>query len=152
MSIEVGAFYAGIELQEFYRIMEIPKNIPKENVLAKSNHGILASGVLEAVLKRADLTDADFLLFDTASVNRGGAGRVFNWDVLRHFEGKPYFLAGGLSPSNVSEAVALLHPYCVDVSSGVETGGAKDAAKITQFVRIVRSMHYQENYEKKGSI
>ena len=51
---------------------------------------------------------------------------------------KPYFLAGGLKPDNVEDAVKRLHPYAVDVSSGIETGGVKDLDKIAAFVAAVR--------------
>ena len=50
----------------------------------------------------------------------------------------PYFLAGGLSPENVEEAVNTLNPYAVDVSSGIETDGFKDKDKMTAFVSNVR--------------
>ena len=52
---------------------------------------------------------------------------------------RPYFLAGGLHPGNVREAVELLSPYAVDVSSGIETGGRKDPAKMAAFVQAVRA-------------
>lgn len=81
---------------------------------------------------------ADFLLFDTASAQRGGSGKTFEWSVLEAYKGLPYFLAGGLDISNVAKAVALLGPYCVDVSSGVETDGIKDAKKIAAFVQLLR--------------
>ena len=80
---------------------------------------------------------ADYLLFDTASVHRGGSGKSFDWNILSGYSGIPYFLAGGLDISNVLEAVHLLNPYCVDVSSGVETNGVKDPVKIDEFVRMV---------------
>ena len=83
-------------------------------------------------------TAADYLLFDKASAQRGGTGETFAWDALLPYQGKPYFLAGGLSPGNVSGALERLSPFGVDVSSGVETGGFKDAEKINQFVQIVR--------------
>jgi len=80
----------------------------------------------------------DYLLFDTLSSERGGTGRTFDWHLLADIKGLPYFLAGGLSAANVKEAVRLLSPYCVDVSGGVETQGLKDAAKIEEFVGLVR--------------
>lgn len=80
----------------------------------------------------------DYLLFDTASELRGGAGRVFDWGLLADYKGPPYFLAGGLTLENTGEAIGRLSPFCVDVSSGVETGGWKDSEKIDSFVRLVR--------------
>ena len=51
---------------------------------------------------------------------------------------RPYFLAGGLTPENVGRAVGELHPYAVDVSSGVETNRKKDRDKMAAFVAAVR--------------
>ncbi|MCC8122190.1 MAG: phosphoribosylanthranilate isomerase [Oscillospiraceae bacterium] len=81
---------------------------------------------------------ADYYLFDTATPQRGGAGQPFDRSILDGYTGIPYFLAGGLSPDTVEEAIARLHPYCVDVSSGVETDGVKDPEKIMRFVDLVR--------------
>jgi len=82
---------------------------------------------------------ADFLLFDTLSPARGGTGKPFDHRLLQNYTGLPYFLAGGLTPENVADAVHLLSPFCVDVSSGVETDGAKDAKKILEFTQAVRN-------------
>ncbi len=84
-------------------------------------------------------TEADYLLLDSGK----GSGKVLNWHDLakRADVGKPYFLAGGLNPENVTEALAQLRenlPYAVDVSSGVETDGYKDAEKIRLFIEKVR--------------
>jgi phosphoribosylanthranilate isomerase len=81
---------------------------------------------------------ADYLLFDTLSGQLGGAGKIFDWGKLKNVAPGPYFLAGGLSCENVLNAINLLNPYCVDVSSGVETDGKKDAEKIFGFIRLVR--------------
>jgi phosphoribosylanthranilate isomerase len=83
---------------------------------------------------------ADFLLFDLLSKQRGGTGTAFDWKLLSDYQGQPYFLAGGLSIRNAAEAVRLLHPYCVDVSSGVETDGVKDAGKINEICKLVRGL------------
>ncbi len=80
----------------------------------------------------------DHILFDTLSEERGGTGRMFDWHIIKGFDRTPYFLAGGLDPGNVQEAVRFLSPYCVDVSGGVETHGVKDPAKIDEFVSLVR--------------
>jgi phosphoribosylanthranilate isomerase len=85
----------------------------------------------------------DYLLFDTRSEQRGGIGRTFDWNLLNEHKGLSYFLAGGLSLENVADAIHLLDPFCVDVSSGVETGGIKDAKKMEQFIHLVASERTQ---------
>lgn len=69
----------------------------------------------------------------------GGTGRRFNWDLAAGLNGQyRIVLSGGLSPDNVADAIARVRPYGVDVSSGVETDGRKDPAKIREFVRRAR--------------
>lgn len=80
----------------------------------------------------------DFLLFDTLTEQRGGAGRAFGWNLLHGYNGLPFFLAGGLSAANAAEALRHCAPYCADVSSGVETDGRKDIEKINAFISSVR--------------
>ena len=85
-------------------------------------------------------TNPDYLLFDTLSTQRGGGGIAFDWKLLKEYHGTPYFLAGGLTIENVADVIQLLAPFCVDVSSGVETDGYKDPVKINEFVKAVRSV------------
>ena len=66
-----------------------------------------------------------------------GDGTTFDWEIVREIK-RPYFLAGGLTPQNVGEAVRRLHPYGVDVSSGLETQGIKDKKKMAEFISAVR--------------
>ena len=68
-----------------------------------------------------------------------GGGLAFNWELIGNLR-RPYFLAGGLDCENVTDAIATLSPYGVDVSSGIETGGIKDPEKMRKFVMTVRSM------------
>jgi phosphoribosylanthranilate isomerase len=77
--------------------------------------------------------EVDFPLFD---YRQPGSGRRFDWSLLGGVE-RPYFLAGGIGLANVDEALALA-PYCIDVSSGVETDGVKDERKINDLVERVR--------------
>lgn len=83
-------------------------------------------------LPRAAASPADLVLLDAGA----GGGTAFDWRMpaVANFP-RDYILAGGLAPDNVAEAVALLHPFAVDVSSGVETGGAKDFGKMERFVK-----------------
>jgi phosphoribosylanthranilate isomerase len=78
--------------------------------------------------------EVDYPLFDYA---RPGSGRRFDWSLLARVT-RPYFLAGGIGLGNIDEALAL-KPYCIDVSSGVETDGVKDPRKIKELVERVRS-------------
>lgn len=77
---------------------------------------------------------ADDILLDSGN---GGTGTSFCWELVQGLE-RNYFLAGGLDPENVKNARNRLHPYAVDVSSGVETDGYKDEKKMLAFVRAVR--------------
>ncbi|WP_352400895.1 phosphoribosylanthranilate isomerase [Anaerotignum sp.] len=78
---------------------------------------------------------ADFLLFDSATA---GSGQTFDWTRIPK-TAKPFFIAGGIDIYNV-EQVKLLHPFGIDISSGVETDGIKDKIKIKEMVRSVRNV------------
>lgn len=76
---------------------------------------------------------ADYVLLDAGL----GEGKSFDWELLKNIN-RPFFMAGGLLPENVVEAVRRIKPYGVDVSSGIETLGNKDASKMGSFVANVR--------------
>ncbi|MEO8194408.1 MAG: phosphoribosylanthranilate isomerase [Gemmatimonadales bacterium] len=102
------------------------------------------SGLPDGWRELADVVDA--LLLDTSVRGvSGGSGQSFDWhavapDVEEAVKEIPVVLAGGLNPSNVSDAIAILRPHVVDVSSGVESEpGVKDPALMTAFARAVRS-------------
>lgn len=96
--------------------------------------------VLRAVrpelLDRTSVAEGETMLIDGSE----GKGIAFDWSCLRSRPGR-FVIAGGLTPDNVCDAVALAHPFGVDVSSGVETSlGRKDAEKMARFVEAVRRM------------
>jgi len=86
-------------------------------------------------------TPAMALLLDThVSGSYGGNGIPGDWNVARALaERYPVILAGGLRPETVNDALRTVRPFGVDVSSGVETDGVKDAMKIRQFIAAARA-------------
>ena len=83
-------------------------------------------------------SSADYLLFDGGT----GSGVVFDWSVLADID-REFFLAGGLNAGNLLTAVEKVHPFAVDLSSGVETDGVKDLERMREVVRLVRECKYQ---------
>lgn len=102
---------------------------------------IKAIGISDSIPKIP--ANADYILFDkvTQGETRGGTGLSFNWEIIKGFNKLPVFLAGGLTVSNAGQAIMEVNPYCVDVSSGVETDGFKDKEKMNSFVRKVRNIN-----------
>ncbi len=79
-----------------------------------------------------------FLLDGHGPGQAGGRGQAFDWSRAPRLD-RPVFLAGGLSPANVAEAITAARPYAVDVSSGIESApGQKDGEKMQQFLEEVR--------------
>jgi phosphoribosylanthranilate isomerase len=95
------------------------------------------------------LYSTDAWLLDAYSPGKpGGTGECFNWDLAIEAgkAGRPIFLAGGLTPENVGEAVRRVKPYGVDVSSGVEASpGKKDHAKVAAFIRNAKAASLKEH-------
>ena len=82
----------------------------------------------------------DYILFDAYSENEyGGTGKSFDLNLIKDFKGV-FFLAGGLNNNNVEQAIKTLNPFCVDLSSGVETDNRKDFNKIKEVIDAVRSL------------
>lgn len=81
----------------------------------------------------AEETISDYIMLDAGT----GQGKTFDWALIENFK-KPYFLAGGLTPDNVTGAIRKLHPYALDVSTGIETDGIKDKEKMAAFAAAVR--------------
>lgn len=89
---------------------------------------------------------ADFYLLDAPITNEtyaGGNGKTFDWQKIssesqKQLKQKPFFIAGGLTQANVTEAIQFFEPFAVDVSSSVETDGVKDVTKIKAFIKAVK--------------
>lgn len=84
-------------------------------------------------IDKAVESDADFILLDSGK----GSGVAFDHSMIRNIA-RPYFLAGGLTPENVGDAVQKLQPYAVDASSSLETNGHKDPDKMKAFADAAR--------------
>jgi len=85
---------------------------------------------------------SDYILLDSPKGKyRGGNGTVFNWNEVNSslINREKVILAGGLHPDNVQEAIHIIRPFMVDVSSGVETNGKKDLSKIKTFIEKAKS-------------
>jgi phosphoribosylanthranilate isomerase len=85
---------------------------------------------------------ADVILLDTPSEHFGGSGVAFDWSIALKFKTvvPKFYLAGGLDPDNVADAIRAVRPYAVDVCSGVESAkGKKDHAKLSAFIRNARA-------------
>jgi phosphoribosylanthranilate isomerase len=85
------------------------------------------------------------LVLDTASASFGGNGVKHDWkvsaEIVEEVDPFPVVLAGGLNPGNVIDAIMTVHPYAVDVSSGVEEGGRKSTDLVEKFISSARSVH-----------
>ena len=96
--------------------------------------------VINNAMKVAEL--GDILLIDTKGSSGGGTGLTHDWTLSREIRDsvdKPVFLAGGLNPSNVAEAIRIVRPDGVDVASGVETSsGGKDPVLMREFIKAAR--------------
>lgn len=85
-------------------------------------------------MARAEASTANLVLLD----NGQGTGETFDWSLVQQVR-RPFVLAGGLSASNVAAAIEATHPWAVDMSSGIETNGLKDPAKMRAAVLAVRA-------------
>ena len=101
-----------------------------------------AGQVLDEITTGRRLMPAEKLIYllDTRAGNAyGGTGKPFDWSLAGEVTARfPVIIAGGLNPENVSRLVREVRPWGVDVSSGVESDGQKDTAKILAFIKAVR--------------
>ena len=108
---------------------------------------------IKALGMKSPECDADYLIasaekYQTAKAllldghapgEAGGTGETFDWSAIAAID-KPVVLAGGLNADNVKQAIEIVHPFAVDVSSGVEsTPGLKDKGKVAAFMQQVKT-------------
>ena len=107
-------------------------------VRSRTNAGIIQAFRIreKADVERAQRSSADMVLLDAGQ----GSGQQFDWSLIEGID-RPFILAGGLTPDNVAEAIRALHPWGVDLSSGIETDRRKDSHKMAAAVAAVRSCH-----------
>ena len=145
--IKVLQFH-GTETPRFCEAMSQKLGLPFWKVVH-----VAADAHSEDLLKSCiQYSNAQALLFDTASPAWGGTGHTFEWQKLASLAAlknvPPLVLSGGLSAQNVAQGIALLSPWAVDVSSGIEAidaqgkslKGIKDSAKMAEFVSAVQSI------------
>ncbi|WP_408071727.1 phosphoribosylanthranilate isomerase [Butyrivibrio sp. JL13D10] len=83
-------------------------------------------------------SSADMVLVDSGQ----GTGKAFDWNILSKIK-RPFILAGGLNPENVKDAILNIKPYGIDLSSGIETDGIKDEAKMEAIMTAKRETSSQ---------
>ena len=123
------------ELTTMAAVTDEAEDAPKFATKAMTSDGAedaLDEDVLD--IEAVEKSSADYVLLDSGA----GSGETFAWDLIQHVK-RPYFLAGGLGVENVERAISELHPFAVDVSSGIETDKVKDKAKMEAFVAAVRN-------------
>ena len=121
--IDIAQLHGQENIDYFYRLRELTdKPIIKAFRVEKREDRV-----------PAERYPSEYLLLDSGM----GSGEVFDWTAVSGVN-RDYFLAGGLTPENVGNAIKQLHPYGVDGSSGIETEGIKDIKKMAAFVYAVR--------------
>ena len=112
-----------------FKVVHVRSDAPQDDVLENMQHTL-----------NSYRDGGCMLMLDTYKEGvLGGTGQAFNWDVGRELAlSHSFLLAGGLSAENVTEAMRRVRPWGLDISSGVETNGRKDEAKIVRFIELVQ--------------
>jgi len=134
----------GLNLLQFHG-NETPAYCSQFGIMSMKAFRVRDAGSLAAL--REYPTDA-WLLDAFVTDKLGGTGEKFNWELAIEAKkfGRPIFLAGGLTPANVADAVRTVQPYAVDVSSGVEASpGKKDHIKVRDFIKAAKSVEVTES-------
>ena len=120
--------YCGQLVRPALKVFHVRNDAPTQEVLEEVQRGL-----------KTYQNSGHMCMLDTFKEGvLGGTGQVFDWGVAQELaRDYSFLLGGGLSPENVAEAIRQVRPWGLDVSSGVETDGQKDAAKIAQFIAQV---------------
>ncbi len=132
------AIYAGLDVVQLSG-SESPDHVVRVGVPAFKVVHVRPEADLQAEVERYAGV-AEMVMLDTyRATAAGGTGEAFDWSAAGQVAARyPVMVAGGLRPDNVAEAIRAVLPAAVDVSSGIETGGEKDPAKMQAFVAAVR--------------
>ena len=118
------------------KVIRVSRNYKPEKIIADLSYG-------EKILANQKHL---YLIDSNAPEKFGGTGQPFNWKLARPIaEEFPVIIAGGLTSENVEEAMQIIKPWGVDVSTGVETKGAKDLDKILKFINTVKNIDEEIN-------
>ena len=126
--------HSNISEAEVEKIKKELPNIKLMRLIHVSKDGKIIANIES--IKNVDYYILDSFNLETNQV--GGTGLKFDWEKGKEIIeklNKPTFLAGGLNPNNVKEAIKIVNPYGVDVNSGCKTNGTKDRTKVIEFVR-----------------
>ena len=111
------------------KVIRVSRNFTPEQICADMEYGEKILGGQRYI----------FLIDSNVREKYGGTGMTFDWKLaIPIAEQFPIIMAGGLTPDNVGKAIETVHPWGVDISSGVETRGSKDMDKINKFIGAVR--------------
>jgi phosphoribosylanthranilate isomerase len=129
--------------------IEVYKQLRKELPKIKLVQVIHVTGEESIAEAKSVAQYVDKILIDSGNPNLkvkelGGTGRKHDWNISKKIVeavNVPVFLAGGLNPDNVREAIELVHPYGVDVCSGVRTNGKLEEEKLKRFIYEVKISH-----------
>jgi phosphoribosylanthranilate isomerase len=128
---------SGDESWEYCRGIEKPVIKVLHMVEGKEASAVVAE--IEEGLKKVSGKDVICLLDTQVGGAYGGTGQTFDWEMAKEAAGKfSVMVAGGLTPENVGQCIAVVNPWGVDVSSGVETNGIKDNEKIRAFIKSAK--------------
>ena len=133
LKVDTVQLHNDIDLTE---IVKIRKALPYLKIIKS----VSITGKESVLRARKYVGYADGIILDSRTKERlGGTGITHDWSISRTIVEEspiPVILAGGLTPDNLREAIETVHPYAVDVNSGVETKQKKDPEKVKQFVQI----------------